>query len=82
MIDLHALRTTIGTQLARVGVAPQLAQRLMRYSDYRTTLSHYTVLGLTDTAAAISKLPGVGSPGQDKERATGTADASVLDRQR
>ncbi len=30
---------------------------MMRHSDYRTTLKHYTVLGLTDTAAAISTLP-------------------------
>ncbi|MCA9272136.1 MAG: site-specific integrase, partial [Phycisphaerales bacterium] len=82
VIDLHALRTTLGTQLARAGVAPQLAQRLMRHSDYRTTLSHYTVLGLTDTAAAISKLPGVGSASPNPERATGTADTSALDRQR
>ena len=82
VIDLHALRTTLGTQLARAGVAPQLAQRLMRHSDYRTTLSHYTVLGLTDTAAAIGKLPGVGPASPDAERATGTTDTSSLDRQR
>ena len=56
-IDLHALRTTLGTSLARAGVAPQLAQRIMRHSDYRTTLKHYTGLGLTDPAQAIAKLP-------------------------
>ena len=50
VIDLHALRTTLGTQLARAGVAPQIAQRIMRHADYRTTLKHYTVLGLADTA--------------------------------
>ena len=54
--DLHALRTTLGTMLARQGVAPQVAQRLMRHSDYRTTLSHYTNLGLKDTAAAVNGL--------------------------
>lgn len=59
VIDLHALRTTLGTQLARAGVTPQVAQRIMRHSDYRTTLKHYTVLGLTDTAAAIDRLPGI-----------------------
>ncbi len=55
--DLHALRTTLGTDLARNGVAPQIAQKIMRHSNYQTTLNHYTVLGLTDTAAAISTLP-------------------------
>ncbi len=75
MIDLHALRTTLGTQLARAGVAPQIAQRIMRHGDYRTTLKHYTVLGLTDTAGAVERLPGIGSD-PDAARATGTHDAS------
>ena len=69
--DLHALRTTLGTRLAREGIAPQIGQRIMRHADYRTTLKHYTVLGLTDTASAVRRLPGVGSP--RAEQATGTA---------
>ena len=51
--DLHALRTTLGTRLAQSGVPPQIAQRLMRHADYRTTLNHYTALTLADTAAAL-----------------------------
>lgn len=62
VIDLHALRTTLGTQLARAGVAPQIAQRIMRHSDYRTTLKHYTVLGLADTSAAVARLPSIQAP--------------------
>ena len=81
-IDLHALRTTLGTQLARQGVAPQIAQRIMRHGDYRTTLKHYTVLGLTDTTAAMDKLPGVGRPGAKANEATGTHNASPDDHQR
>jgi integrase len=57
--DLHALRTTLGTDLARNGVAPQIAQKIMRHANYQTTLQHYTVLGLTDTAAALAQLPDV-----------------------
>ena len=53
------LRTTLGTQLARAGVAPQITQRIMRHADFRTTNRHYTVLGLADTAAAIDSLPGI-----------------------
>ena len=60
IIDLHALRTTLGTQLARAGVAPQVAQRIMRHGDYRTTLKHYTVLGLEDSARALEALPRIG----------------------
>jgi len=56
VVDLHALRTTLGTSLARAGVAPQVAQRVMRHSDYRTTAKHYTVLDLADTANAVATL--------------------------
>lgn len=55
--DLHALRTTLGTMLARGGVAPQVAQRIMRHDDYRTTLKHYTRLEREDLAAAVNALP-------------------------
>ena len=77
VIDLHALRTTLGTQLARAGVAPQIAQRIMRHGDYRTTLKHYTVLGLSDTSKAVEALPGIGST-VEAERSTGTADEPPL----
>lgn len=42
MIYLHARRTTLGTVLARLGVAPQVAQQILRHKDYRTTLRHDT----------------------------------------
>ena len=58
MINLHALRTTLGPNLARAGVAPQLAQKIVRHADYRTTLKHYTVLGLVDTTRAIKMIAG------------------------
>lgn len=74
VIDLHALRTTLGTNLARAGVAPQVAQGIMRHSDYKTTLKHYTVLGLTDTSRAIESLPGIAS-GPQANQATGTHDS-------
>lgn len=77
VIDLHALRTTLGTQLARAGVTPQVAQRIMRHGDYRTTLKHYTVLGLTDTAAAMDRLPGI-APERQADAATGTTDTAPI----
>jgi len=73
VIDLHAMRTTLGTNLALSNIAPQLAQRIMRHADYRTTLQHYTILGLADTAAAVSKLNSVSEPKNSKpSRKTGT----------
>ena len=78
VVDLHAMRTTLGTMLAQQGVAPQLAQKIMRHADYKTTLNHYTVLGLHDTARAIESLPRIGKPDTDTEHdalaATGTDD--------
>ena len=71
-VDLHALRTTLGTSLARAGVAPQLAQRIMRHGDYRTTLKHYTVLGLVDTAKAISAVPAIQDRQTVAQAETGT----------
>ena len=82
VIDLHALRTTLGTKLARAGIAPQIAQRIMRHGDYRTTLSHYTVLGLSDTAGAVEALAPIGTPERQAERATGTTDARPGDPER
>ncbi len=58
--------------LARAGVAPQIAQRVMRHSDYRTTLRHYTVLGLTDMVGAVAALPSIGAPHAGTAAATGT----------
>ena len=78
VIDLHAMRTTLGTNLARAGVAPQIAQRIMRHSDYKTTLKHYTVLGLTDTAKAIGELPSIGRPTGESVKATGTNDPTPI----
>jgi integrase len=72
VLDLHGLRTWLGTGLARAGVAPQIAQRILRHRDYRTTLRHYTVLGLADTAAALQRLPAIG-PHQADETKTGSA---------
>ena len=71
--DLHALRATLGTMLARQGVTPQVAQRLLRHSDYRTTLSHYTVLTLADSARAIESIE---LPRVNEAKATGTTDES------
>jgi len=58
-VDLHALRTTLGTGLARSDISVAEVTRLMRHSDYRTTLKHYTRPTLRDDAAAINRLPDV-----------------------
>ena len=47
----------------------------MRHSDYKTTLAHYTILGLSDTAGAINELPDIGVP--ETTSATGTMDVTA-----
>ena len=74
VVDLHAMRTTLGTMLARQGTKPQVAREIMRHSDYKTTLKHYTVLGLSDTTGAIDELPYIGRT--EPVKATGTLSAS------
>ncbi len=84
--DLHALRTTLGTDLARNSVAPQIAQKIMRHANYQTTLQHYTVLGLTDTAGALAQLPDValqsaamtGTDGVAPVRARGALSGAIV----
>lgn len=70
--DLHALRTTLGTTLARNGVPIQVAAKVMRHRDPRTTARHYTALGLSDASVAISAIPSVAA---EPLAATGTLDA-------
>ncbi|MDY7010844.1 MAG: site-specific integrase [Planctomycetota bacterium] len=56
-MDIHSLRHTFGTMLARSGVAPRTAQELMRHSDIRLTTNIYQHLELVDTAGAVEMLP-------------------------
>ena len=56
-LDIHCLRHTFATLLARRGVSPTVAQKLMRHSDIRLTMSVYTHLELADTAEAVAALP-------------------------
>ena len=59
-IDIHALRHTFGTMLAKAGVSLQVAQRAMRHSTPTLTANVYTHLGLLDVAGAVGKLPCIG----------------------
>jgi|GEM_PF-1123123 len=55
--DLHALRKTLGTNLARAGVPQESAKELMRHSSYRTTSDYYTDLDMTDLIKAMDAIP-------------------------
>lgn len=66
-LDVHALRHTHATQLAKAGVSPALAQKSMRHSDIRLTMGVYTHLEMEDTASAINELPNFGENNNEKQ---------------
>ena len=57
VVDFHALRHTFGTWLARAGVLPQVAQRLMRHSSIDLTMNLYTHLKIADSVQAVELMP-------------------------
>jgi integrase len=62
VMDLHALRHTFGTHLARAGVAPRVAMAAMRHSSLELTMNVYTDPALLDVAGAVEALPAFSSP--------------------
>lgn len=55
-LDIHALRTTAASRMARNGVPLVLTQRLLGHSDPKLTAAHYTDLGVEDLRAAVDGL--------------------------
>jgi integrase len=56
-IDVHALRHTTASYLARAKVSPRVAQEFMRHSDIKLTMQTYTDLRLLDENEALAALP-------------------------
>lgn len=54
-LDVQALRATANTLMARLGVAPQAARRLMRHTSLATTVKHYEKLSLADLRDAVAE---------------------------
>lgn len=59
-IDIHALRTTCGSRMARNGASIVHTQRLLGHSSITLTERHYTDLGVEDLRAAMQGVPGTG----------------------
>jgi hypothetical protein len=76
-VDLHALRYTFGTWLARSGATPRVAMELMRHTDIRLTTNLYTDPKLLNVTGAVEDLPSLGTePQKESLKATGTDDAA------
>jgi len=78
VLDLHSLRTSLATDLARGGASVQVAKALMRHSTVDLTLKAYTKLRVDDLAGGLAALaaPSNAAPAklaqQDAQQATGT----------
>ncbi|MCD4823934.1 MAG: site-specific integrase, partial [Phycisphaerae bacterium] len=57
VVDIHALRHTFGTHLAKAGVSPRTAMAAMRHSKIELTMNVYTDPALLDIAGAVDSLP-------------------------
>jgi integrase len=79
-VDVHALRGTLASHLARAGVDPVTLKTIMRHARLETTLTHYTDPRLLDVDRAIDALPALlgGPVGTESHRATGTDDARAV----
>jgi integrase len=66
-VDIHALRRTAGTRLARHGVEIQAVSTIMGHSDVRLTMKHYIDLKINDTKRAVEGVPEVGAAEPEKQ---------------
>jgi len=72
-IDLHALRHTFVSLMARAGTPLPVAQQLARHADSKTTARHYVHILGQDKLAAVAALPSVLTAAQASgEAADGT----------
>jgi Phage integrase family len=80
-LDVHALRTTFGTLMSKVGVSPRTAQAAMRHSKIDLTMNVYTDPALLDVRGALDALPPLPLGGKLAEeqhaKATGTDTATA-----
>ncbi|MGI9495838.1 MAG: tyrosine-type recombinase/integrase, partial [Mariniblastus sp.] len=61
-IDVHVLQHTFATLLSNSGVAPRIAQAVMRHSNLRLTMNTYTDQKQLDIYGAFNNLPLLNSP--------------------
>jgi integrase len=77
-LDLHALRTTYATNLARANVPVQITARLMRHLNIRTTMNVYTKLGDADLRRGQQQLAQLLSPPVPPPASDGPAGAQAV----
>jgi site-specific recombinase XerC len=78
VVDMHSLRHSYITSLAKSGLPIKALMTLARHSDPKLTMKVYSHLSIHDTAAALEALPDLTSPRPttDVQAATGTHGAA------
>ena len=61
-LDVHALRRTAATRLARAGAPLMHTQQILGHSDPKLTAAVYSHLEAEDLRGAVESLPPCGSP--------------------
>ena len=56
-LDIHALRTTCASRMARRGVSLAITQRWLGHSDPQLTAQHYVSVDVEDLRAAVERAP-------------------------
>lgn len=56
-LDIHALRTTCASRMARRGVPLAITQRWLGHSDPKLTAQHYVSVDVEDLRAAVERAP-------------------------
>ncbi len=72
-IDVHALRHSFGTMLAKSGATPKESQLAMRHSKIELTMNTYVDASLVDVVGAVESLPTIAD--HQTLMATGTGEA-------
>ncbi len=75
IVDFHALRHSLCSELAKAGVMPKAAMDLARHSDINLTLRWYSHTRLEDRADALRRLPSLTRDLSGRLSATGTDDS-------
>jgi integrase len=70
-LDIHSLRHTAATRLARSGCPMAVLQRFMGHADPRTTQRYYDHMEVEDLAGALDLVPDVLPGGGSGERRAG-----------
>ena len=78
VVDFHALRKTLCTDLGRAGVNPWQAMRIMRHSDIQLTVRTYTDASQLPLQDALAKLASL-TPDRSKTAPTAPSHDTPLD---